>query len=288
MRLGRIGGAAVKLNPLALPMMALAVWLGNGRALVILGVSALLHELGHALAARLLNVRVIELELMPVGGAARLDNVWKLRPGQLIGVALAGPIVNLMIALICRALPRGPWDWAAAQTARQNVALLLFNLLPALPLDGGRMLCGLLARHMPPAAAARVGVRLGFAAAGALLLLAARSLMRGRLNMSPLLAALFMALAAPAELKSAGGAALASLMERREELRREHVLPARVYAVTPETELNSLLPMLRPRQVHLFLCVEEAGQRFISEEAVWRAMLEDGKETVGDVPRDSQ
>ncbi|MBR3504031.1 MAG: hypothetical protein IKO07_07280 [Clostridia bacterium] len=288
MRLGQIGGATVRLNPLALPMMGLAIWLGSGQALVILSVSALLHELGHALAARLLRVRVIELELMPVGGAARLDNVWKLRPGQLIGVALAGPVVNLAIALVCRALPPGPWDWAAAQAARQNAALMLFNLLPALPLDGGRILSGLLARRMPPAAAARVGVRLGFATAGALLLLAARSLARGRLNLSPLIAALFMILSAQSELQSAGSAALASLMERREELRREQVLPARLFAVTPETELNSLLPVLRPRQAHLFLCLDGEGQRFVSEEAVWRALLEGGKETVGDVARFGQ
>ena len=283
MRLGRIGGATVKLNPLALPMTALAVWLGSGRELVILGASVLLHEAGHALAARLLNVRVIELELMPVGGAARLDNVWKLRPGQLIGVALAGPMVNLLIVLCCRALPRGSWHWAAAQAARQNMALMLFNLLPALPLDGGRVLCGLLGRRMPPAAAARIGVRLGFACACALLALSARSLMHGRLSLSPILAALFMTLTAQSELRSAGSATLASLMERREELRREGVLPARLFAVTPETELSSLLPVLRPGQVHLFLCVDEAGQRFVSEEAVWRALLGGEKEKIGEV-----
>ena len=288
MRLGRIGGAAVKLNPLALPMMALAVWLGSGRELVILSASVMLHELGHALAARLLNARVVELELMPVGGAARLDNVWKLRPGQLMGVALAGPAMNLLIVLLCRALPRGPWDWAAAHATRQNAALMLFNLLPALPLDGGRVLCGLLSRRLSPAAAARVGVRLGFGLAFGLLALSARSLMRGRLNLSPMLAALFMILTAPSELRCAGGAALASLMERQEELRREGVLPARVFAVTPETELDRLLPLLRPGQVHLFLCVGEAGQRFVPEEAVWRALLDGGRRTVGDAARSAE
>ena len=281
MRVGRIGGAEVKLNPLALPMMALAVWLGSGRELVLLSASVLLHELGHALAARLLNAQVMELELMPVGGAARLDNVWKLRPGQLMGVALAGPLVNLMIALICLALPRGPWSGLTDTALRQNAALMLFTLLPALPLDGGRVVCGLLARRLPPAAAARVGVRLGLAAACGLLALAARSLLRGRLNLSLVLAALFMILSAREELSGASGATLASLMERREELRREGVLPARLFAVTPETELNRLLPALRPGQVHLFLCVEEAGQRFVSEEAVWRALLAGDKETVG-------
>ena len=283
MRVGLIGGVPVKLNPLALPMMALAVWLGSGQALVTLSLSVLLHELGHVVAARLLRVRVIELELMPVGGAARLDNVWKLRPGQLVGVALAGPAVNLMLLLCCLALPRGAWSPAAAAAARQNLALMLFNLLPALPLDGGRVLCGLLGRRMGPARAVRMGVRLGFASACGLLVLAARSLARGQLNLSMVLAALFMMLTASAELRSADSASLASLMERREELRRERVMPARLLAVTPETELSSILPALRPRQVHLFLCVNAGGQELISEEAVWRAVLEGRARTMGEV-----
>jgi len=282
MRVGRIGNVPLKLHPLALPMIALAMLLGSGRELAVLGASVLLHELGHVAAARLLRVRVLELELMPVGGAARLDNAWKLRPGQLVGVALAGPAVNLLIALCCAALPGGVWSALAAQTARLNLTLLAFNLLPALPLDGGRVLCGLLARRMPPTAAARAGVRLGCAAALALMGAAARSVARGRLNLTPVLAALFMLLTAPAELRSAGSASLASLLERREELAREQIMPVRVFAVTPETELRSALAVLRPRQVHLFLRVEGERQTFVTEEALWRAMTAPGAQTMGD------
>ena len=283
MRVGRIGGVPVKLNPLALPMIALAALLGNGRELAVLGASALLHELGHVGAARLLRVRVIEMELIPVGGAARLDNVWKMRPGQLAGVALAGPLVNLMIALCCAALPDGPWRSGASLAARLNLTLCLFNLLPALPLDGGRVLCGLLGRRMTPAAAVRVGVRLGIAAACALLARAAFGLTRGQLNLAPVAAALFMLLAAPAELMNVGAASIASLMERREELTREQIMPVRLLAVTPETDLRAAMSALRPRQVHLFLRVDGNGQAFIPEEAMWRALVAGDAQTVGEV-----
>ena len=60
-------------------------------------------------------------------------------------------------------------------------------------------------------------------------------------------------------------------------------MPARLLAVTPETELSSILPALRPRQVHLFLCVNAGGQELISEEAVWRAVLEGRARTMGEV-----
>lgn len=285
MRVGRIGGVPVKLNPLALPMIALALLLGSGQELAVLGASVLLHELGHVAAARLLRVRVLEMELMPVGGAARLDNVWKLRPGQLVGVALAGPLVNLLIALCCAALPPGPWRMTASRAARMNITLCLFNLMPALPLDGGRVLCGLLARRMSPGAAVRVGVRLGIAAACGLIALAAWGLARGQLNLTPVAAALFMLLTAPTELRNAGAASIASLMERREELVREQIMPVRVLAVSPETDLRSAMTALKPRQVHLFLRVDEDGQTFLSEEAMWRALIAGDVRTVGEIEK---
>ena len=74
MKLGTICGAAVRLNPLTLPMLLIACWLGGGREAATLTACVLLHEAGHMLMARLLRVRVVELELMPVGGAARLES----------------------------------------------------------------------------------------------------------------------------------------------------------------------------------------------------------------------
>ena len=72
----------------------------------MLTVCVLLHEAGHMLMARLLRVRVVELELMPVGGAARLESVWGLRPAQLIATALAGPAVNLLLVVWAWRRPR--------------------------------------------------------------------------------------------------------------------------------------------------------------------------------------
>ena len=104
----------------------------------------------HIAAARILHVRVYELELTPAGGAARIENLWRLRPGQAAAVALAGPAVNLMIILTAAALCW--WEMMDAETGalliEQNLIILLFNLLPALPMDGGRVLCGLMSRKI--------------------------------------------------------------------------------------------------------------------------------------------
>lgn len=118
--------------------------------------SVLLHELGHALVARRYGVKTLEIVLFPIGGVARLER--NPAPHEELWIALAGPMVNLVIAalIIGGALATtGSVDWAKAwsrkdgdlvgQIAAGNLVLALFNLLPAFPMDGGRVLRAALA-----------------------------------------------------------------------------------------------------------------------------------------------
>ena len=86
MRLGRLFGIPIRINPLLLPIAAIAVWMGEGLMFIVMTASVALHELTHLLAARFVRVRVIELELMPFGGAARMDALWMVRPAQVFVV----------------------------------------------------------------------------------------------------------------------------------------------------------------------------------------------------------
>ncbi len=122
-----------------------------------------LHELGHALVAKAFGIGVTDMTLYPIGGIARLSRRPET-PGQELLIALAGPLVNVVIAGVLAGLgvalfgapvlletlrlsrdhaPTGLtlWVWLAAS----NAGLAVFNLLPALPMDGGRVLRALLA-----------------------------------------------------------------------------------------------------------------------------------------------
>jgi Zn-dependent protease len=138
---------------------------------VLLFGSVVAHELGHALTARRFGVRTEDIVLLPIGGVARIVNLPR-RPAHEIAIAAAGPLVSIGIAaaayflLLVPSLFMSPhFAEAAGVFIEMNLVLGLFNLIPALPMDGGRVLRGLLALKRDYLSATRIAVRIGRAIA---------------------------------------------------------------------------------------------------------------------------
>jgi len=167
-----------------------------------------LHELGHALMARHYGIGTRDITLYPIGGVASLERMPR-RPSQELAIALAGPAVNVVIAgmLFTVLLVAG----IGAQTPTfsliggsfllnllaVNVALVVFNMLPAFPMDGGRVLRAFLAMRVPYLRATEIAVRVG---QGVAIVLGLIGLLTGG---TLLFVALFVFLAAQAELAMA-------------------------------------------------------------------------------------
>lgn len=174
---GRLFGIPILVVPAIVPLVLLALALagtGGGSVtavallLAILAASLIVHELAHALVARALGLRVLDITIWPLGGMARMEGL-TLHPGREAPVAAAGPVANLLLATACLLIP-GRWGDAAVDI---NLVLALGNLVPAFPLDGGRLLRAWFAAHNPMLEATAAAVRIGRWLAFGLLLLAA-------------------------------------------------------------------------------------------------------------------
>lgn len=144
-------------------------WLEAVRAVLLtlsVFVCVVLHEFGHSLQVRRYGIRVRDVVLLPIGGMARADRIPEV-PRQEIAVAIAGPLVNFVLAAIIlavlvvldRPLNQEP-DYLTSLFAI-NIVLGTFNLVPAYPMDGGRILRGLLAIKLPYLRATRFATVVG-------------------------------------------------------------------------------------------------------------------------------
>ena len=167
-RLGTILGFPVELNLSFVLLLALVlVAFGGvaGVALVLLVfASVLVHELGHALVARQLNVRVSGIELSFFGGAAKMVELPRTANHEML-IAAAGPAVSLVLGGLGLGLGALFNSSLFAWIGYTNFIIAAFNLIPALPMDGGRILRALLSRRMDYVRATDVSVKIARAVA---------------------------------------------------------------------------------------------------------------------------
>lgn len=188
LRLGTFAGIGVYLHftfLLLLAFFALGEWHTTHSVIEVVGTvlftlslfgCVLLHEFGHALTAARYGIKTRDITMLPIGGIARLERMPDDPIEELI-VAVAGPAVNVVIAAVLFGILfvmygvqpvlgaiyplRSMSNNFLLDLAKINLALVLFNMLPAFPMDGGRVVRALLATRMPYAKATGIAAMLG-------------------------------------------------------------------------------------------------------------------------------
>jgi len=183
-KLGRFAGIDVRVHATFLILLAWVAFASyqlrgtvadavNGVVFILaVFASVILHEYGHALMARHYGIPTKEITLLPIGGVAQLERIPK-EPQRELAVAVAGPAVTiaivivLFLVLIATGLPTAPGVLLRegapflSRLMWVNVWLVVFNAIPAFPMDGGRVLRALLATRMPHLRATRIAAEVG-------------------------------------------------------------------------------------------------------------------------------
>lgn len=289
MRLGKVLGVDLYLNPFFLALLGL-FFVAGILAKGLLAFSAVLaHELAHAACARRLGVPVEEVELLPFGGVARVGNQLVLDPVKEFWVAAAGPLCNLLLVLLALGVKKyGLWHEELGPFFIQcNLLLAAFNLLPALPLDGGRVYRASLAARMNLREATLRAAALGQVLAVLLVVFGVLGLRLGITGLDVLFIALFLFFAARRERLKAPYLFAQHLAAKKGELLGEGILPVEPLVALEEVPLGRVVASFLPRKFCMVLVLDSRWRvkKLLTEAQLMEGLLKHGVDLpVGRLP----
>lgn len=253
----RIARTRIRIHPLMLLMLPLACRLGLKTQVICLVIALGMHETAHLAAAACMRIPVPELTLMPFGGSARIGNPYVLSPGQLALTAAAGPAANLILVLTSASFAH--WSLIdpgqAVHFIKVNALLMLFNLMPALPLDGGRILYAIVHRRMGNKKALETGIWLGRLLALLLILWTTYLFMTRKVfNLSYVFAAVFLIASASGERRALSHSGVHTLISALSPITAP--MPVSLYAVDASCTARTALRTARPGCINLYAVYE--------------------------------
>lgn len=199
----RVFGGKLKINLFMIPAVILLILMGMGEVVLCYIPAVMLHEWAHILAATALGMTVTEMELFPFGCAAKLQCFAMSRAKEII-VAAAGPMINMVFACVVFVINKYAYTIAIAdKLIAANIALAAINMLPALPLDGGRIARAAFASFMGHKRATRLTSYAGIFFAAVMIGTGIYAMVGGALNPSLFIMGFFLCLSAVKEMKSA-------------------------------------------------------------------------------------
>lgn len=286
MKLCTLYGTTLRVHPL-FPMMLLLFILGGQGLLIGAFLMALVfHEAGHVYAASRLALSVTQIELTPFGGVMQIEDGECLTGVKGFLLSSAGIVVNLFFLLLSAFLLRihaGPFAiyflWA-------NLAMLAINLLPVLPLDGGRMALALLSCRFSRMRVWKAMLILGRVLACLLILFSLCQALRGVYQSSYAILGCYLLYSSFLEEKQSAARYITALFSRRYRADSGAALPMQTVCVQGDTPLRVLLPQLNPRAYHRIAVLDDAAcgiLGMISEKELYAAVLEQPTSRIKDL-----
>ena len=130
----------IRISKLSIPYIILLIILGFNGELIIAFVLVIIHELMHYLTARILGFSGFDIEILPIGAVLKVKELDEASPKEDLIISLSGPLLNLLLAVIFYVLFIAFHREYLYLICTSNLSIGVFNLIPAFPLDGGRML----------------------------------------------------------------------------------------------------------------------------------------------------
>ncbi len=265
-RLFSLGSTEILLHPAMILYMGYALLSGNALFMLVSTFSILLHEASHAAVSALLGYAPAALELTPLGAVMRLEDETRIPRGKHFVILLAGPLCSFLLCILAIKaasvgyLPRN----MGSCLFLSNLAIVLINLAPVLPLDGGRMLTILLSLICPARIAAKIMRILGLLVGFSLILLNIWSAWKlASWNLSLAFVGCCLIYSASAATTTRAAAELRAFMDRKIMFERQGRVKAAPVCVLSNDPLMKAVHGLPEGKMAIYLCFEPGSMRWI-------------------------
>ncbi|HHY22484.1 MAG TPA: protease [Bacilli bacterium] len=264
----------IRIHPLFVLVLGIGVITGYFREVLMVFVTVFIHEMGHAVAAHFFKWPLKKIELLPFGGVAEVNDDGNRPFYEEAIIIITGPLQHLWL-IGASYLLQGTWFWTAADHKIfliHNLTILLFNLLPILPLDGGRLVQLLFMYYYPYKRALKVSLYWS-AFMLACFIIVSLELFPFHLNLWVVIS--FLVVNHYLQWKQRHYRYLRFLYGRQR-LANETLRPIPI-TISIETEVRSILELLRRGCFHSFLVVEAMGKHvhYLDEKQVIGATIKE-------------
>ncbi|HHV65148.1 MAG TPA: peptidase M50 [Peptococcaceae bacterium] len=273
----------LRIHPTFLVLLLLCVFGGQIARAFLVFTLVILHELAHIMAARGFGIKVRSIELYPYGGSAVLEDTFEGKRKEEIIIALAGPASNFALLLLVQYLR---WEglfnnhWAS-EMVKINFWLACFNLLPVLPLDGGRIVRAFFSRSCGFVRTTKFLAAAGKWLGGIFVVLGLFLQAYGSFFYEPglfIVLGIFFWLGSGKELANARIVFLKQLCRKKEQLLRQGLMPSSSLTVSKSTRLGKIIDEFSTDRYCLISVLGEKDkiEKTLSETEIVQGMLEKG------------
>jgi stage IV sporulation protein FB len=279
-RIARIRGIDILLSPAVVVLAVAAVCYGHLAGVLLLSAAVFFHEAAHSVTATFLGYRLEEVRLYPLGGSVRIGGMSGLDPLRETLIALAGPAANVFLAIVTllfSGLGLVPRQQAGYFIAI-NTVIFLFNLLPALPLDGGRVLRGILSCKYGIVGATKAVCFIGRIIAVLMFLFALSRGLQNPFEISMAAAAVFLYLAGAGERKMAASLMVSQVGSKEGLLQKKGFLRSKTFVAAYNASGKRVMGRFAPGYYHIVYVVGKNGEVLgkVSEQQVFNAIMRSG------------
>jgi len=250
MKIGTLFGIDIHINRVLMGMVVAAIIVGDGHRVATIFLVVFIHELAHIITARACGLEVVEIELYPFGGAIRIGSLLELAPTHEVIISLAGPFANIMISLICIAMGASIFKVTCNNFVRTNLFLACFNMLPALPLDGGRAMRAILSGQIGLKRATDIMINGGIVLAIFLTASGIYGVFKGIFNMSIFFIVGFLIYSAVKEKKASAYMVLRDITYKKDKLLKQGAMEIRHIVVFYDVPLTEIIKKFVPYRYH--------------------------------------